>query len=111
MPFVISTGSYNYDLLCILILCIVVGKGLTLVGSVVEGDYSEKYASALAAKQTVTAMMKREQAPGFAEVIVADSTVQGLSYLYVGCCILVSVGSAKKDQIVYENLYCLYMMI
>jgi len=63
---------------------VVIGKGLTLVGSVIEGDYSEKYASALAAKQTVTTMMKREKAPGFAEVIVAESTVQGLSYLYVG---------------------------
>ena len=47
----------------------------------IEGDYAEKYASAQAAKQTVTAMMKKEKAPGFAEVIVADSTVQGLSYL------------------------------
>jgi len=65
-----------------LLYCVVViGKGLTLVGSVIEGDYSDKYASALAAKQTVTAMMKTEKAPGFAEVIVADSTVQGLSYL------------------------------
>jgi len=62
-------------------LCVVVGKGLTLVGSVIEGDYAEKYASALAAKQTVTTLMKKEKAPGFAEVIVADSTVQGLSYL------------------------------
>jgi len=62
-------------------LCILVGKGLTLVGSVLEGDYAEQYARAVAAKQTVTAMMKKEKAPGFAEVIVADSTVQGLSYL------------------------------
>jgi len=63
------------------ICVILIGKGLTLVGSVIEGDYAEKYASAQAAKQTVTAMMKKEKAPGFAEVIVADSTVQGLSYL------------------------------
>jgi len=48
---------------------------------VIEGDYAEKYASALAAKQTVTTMMKKEKAPGFAEVIAADSSVQGLSYL------------------------------
>ena len=47
----------------------------------IEGDYAEKYASALAAKQTVTTMMKKEKAPGFAEVIAADSSVQGLSYL------------------------------
>jgi len=96
MSFVVFKGSDICDLLCISILCIVVGKGLTLVGSVLEGDYSEKYASALAAKQTVTVMMKREQAPGFAEVIVADSTVQGLSYLYVGCTSLVSVRLQKK---------------
>jgi len=68
---------------CFCTVCIVVGKGLTLVGSVIEGDYSEKYASALAAKQTVSTMMKKEKAPGFAEVVVADSTVQGLSYLSV----------------------------
>ena len=75
----------NYTCWCCVI---VIGKGLTLIGSVIEGDYAEKYASALAAKQTVNTMMKKEKAPGFAEVIVADSTVQGLSYLYVGCCFL-----------------------
>ena len=95
---IISKGSDNYNTLCILLLCIVTGKGLTLVGSVIEGDYSEKYASALAAKQTVTAMMKREQAPGFAEVIVADSAVHGLSYLYVGCYSVVSIGLARKNR-------------
>ena len=59
------------------------GKGLTLVGSVLEGDYAEKYADAQASKQTITAMMKKEKVPGFSEVIVADNTVQGISYLYV----------------------------
>jgi potassium/chloride transporter 4/5/6 len=61
--------------------CKLPGKGLTLIGSVLEGDYAEKYADALAAKQTITALMKKEKVPGFAEVIVADSTVQGLGYL------------------------------
>lgn len=61
--------------------CHLLGKGLTLIGSVLEGDYAEKYADALAAKQTITTLMKKEKVPGFAEVIVADNTVQGLSYL------------------------------
>lgn len=59
------------------------GKGLTLVGSVIEGDYSEKFADALAAKQTLSQMMKKEKARGFAEVIVADNMIQGLCYLFV----------------------------
>ena len=57
------------------------GKGLTLVGSVLEGDYAERYADAQAAKQTLSTLMKRERARGFAEVIVADNTIHGLSYL------------------------------
>lgn len=52
-----------------------------MVGSVLEGDYAEKYANALAAKQTISAMMKKEKARGFAEVVVAEHMTQGLCYL------------------------------
>lgn len=52
-----------------------------MVGSVLEGDYAEKYANALAAKQTISAMMKKEKARGFAEVVVAENMTQGLCYL------------------------------
>jgi solute carrier family 12 (potassium/chloride transporter), member 4/6 len=65
----------------LIICCLIAGKGLTLIGSILEGDYAEKYADALAAKQTITALMKKEKVPGFAEVIIAENTVQGLSYL------------------------------
>ncbi|ESN99040.1 hypothetical protein HELRODRAFT_66482, partial [Helobdella robusta] len=60
------------------------GKGLTLVGSVIEGSYSEKYADAQAAKQTLSKIMKSEKARGFAEVVVAESMTQGLCYLIQG---------------------------
>lgn len=60
------------------------GKGLTLVGSVIEGDYAEKYASAQAVKQTISAVMKKERTQGFSEVIVAENMTQGLCYLIQG---------------------------
>lgn len=72
--------------------CWSTGKGLTLVGSVLEGDYAEKYANALAAKQTISAMMKKEKARGFAEVVVAEHMTQGLCYLWV------IVGRNKADD-------------
>lgn len=46
-----------------------------------EGVYAERYADAQAAKQTISTLMKKEKVRGFAEVIVADSTIQGRSYL------------------------------
>ena len=57
------------------------GKGLTLVASVLEGQYADKFADAQAAQQTLTAVMKREKVKGFAEVSVAKDITEALNLL------------------------------
>ena len=57
------------------------GKGLTLTASVIEGGIQDRYAEAQAAQQTLTTQLKKEKAKGFAEVLVANSIVEGLSHM------------------------------
>ena len=57
------------------------GKGLTLVASVLEGEYAKNRQAAEDAKVSITEMMKIEKAKGFADVIVAKDLSEGLSFL------------------------------
>jgi len=54
---------------------------LTLVGSVVEGDFMSNIDKAEQIKEHIVEEMKREKAKGFAEVIVSKDISDGLSYL------------------------------
>jgi len=58
-----------------------VGKGLTLVASVIEGDFNSNKDKADVARTAIKDMMKQEKTKGFAEVIVAKDVAEGLSYL------------------------------
>jgi hypothetical protein len=57
------------------------GKGLILVGSVIEGTFATNKERAEQAKKNVGEMMKKEKTKGFADVIVSKDTSEGLSYL------------------------------
>uniref|UniRef100_A0A1W7R9K3 Solute carrier family 12 member 4 n=1 Tax=Hadrurus spadix TaxID=141984 RepID=A0A1W7R9K3_9SCOR len=57
------------------------GKGLTLVCSVLEGDYSKMYSEAQAAKQSLRKMMEDEKVKGFADVVVTKCVTDGISHL------------------------------
>ncbi|XP_013394889.1 solute carrier family 12 member 6 isoform X4 [Lingula anatina] len=57
------------------------GKGLTLVASVLEGDYHERYADAQAAKEILKRVMAEEKVKGFSEVLVSTEVNQGLDHL------------------------------
>ena len=59
------------------------GKGLTLVGSVIEGNYSENKDKAELAKSHIDEVMKKEKTKGFSDVVVAKDLSDGLSYLLV----------------------------
>jgi len=57
------------------------GKGLTLMVAALEGDHSQRHPDAETARHTIMQMMKKEKAKGFAEVIVAKNTLDGIGYL------------------------------
>ena len=47
------------------------GKGLTLINSVLPGDYTEKYADGQAAKQSLNKLIEATGIKGFADVVIA----------------------------------------
>ena len=57
------------------------GKGLTLMVAALEGDHTQRHHDAETARNTITTFMKKEKAKGFAEVIVAKNTLDGIGYL------------------------------
>lgn len=56
------------------------GKGLTLVSSIIEGDFKQASGLASKAKATLQDAMLEEKVKGFADVLVAPSLMDGLSY-------------------------------
>ncbi|XP_053558220.1 solute carrier family 12 member 6 isoform X2 [Bombina bombina] len=61
------------------------GKGLTIVGSVLLGDYLESYAEGMAAEQALKHLMEQERVKGFCQVVVAQKLREGLSHLIQSC--------------------------
>ncbi|ESO89777.1 hypothetical protein LOTGIDRAFT_124507 [Lottia gigantea] len=57
------------------------GKGLTIVSSVLEGNYIERYADSQAAKLNLDKLLKESGVKGFSDVNVATKTSDGLCYL------------------------------
>jgi len=57
------------------------GKGLTLVGSVIEGGFSESKEKADLAKSRIDEVIKKEKTKGFSDVLVSKELSEGLSYL------------------------------
>ena len=61
--------------------CLCAGRGLTLVGSVIEGEFAGCNKQAEYMKQVVKDLIKKEKVKGFPEVIVSKNLADGLSYL------------------------------
>ncbi|CAL9694263.1 unnamed protein product [Knipowitschia caucasica] len=57
------------------------GKGLTIVGTVVGGNFLHSYGEALAAEQTLKHLMEKERVKGFVQCIVAQKPRDGISYM------------------------------
>ncbi|XP_070576078.1 solute carrier family 12 member 4-like isoform X2 [Ptychodera flava] len=72
------------------------GKGLTLVGSVIEGDFLDNYGEAQAAKQSLKKLMQDEKVRGFAKVLVSKEVDQGLCSLIQTC----GLGGLKHNTVV-----------
>uniref|UniRef100_A0A2I9LPR0 Solute carrier family 12 member 4 n=1 Tax=Centruroides hentzi TaxID=88313 RepID=A0A2I9LPR0_9SCOR len=57
------------------------GKGLTIICSVLEGDYSKMYSESQAAKLSLRRIMEEEKVKGFADVVVAKNVSDGICHL------------------------------
>lgn len=57
------------------------GKGLTLVTSVIDGSWQEKFADAQAAKQNLQKVIEQTGVKGFADVVVSENITSGLCHL------------------------------
>lgn len=57
------------------------GRGLTLVASVIEGDFACHKEQAEYMKDVINDLIKKEKVKGFSDVIVSKDLAEGLSYL------------------------------
>ncbi|KAL8569207.1 hypothetical protein ACOMHN_051887 [Nucella lapillus] len=57
------------------------GGGLTIVSSVMQGDFCKLFDDSKEAKINVVTIMEQEQVKGFADVVVAESVSQGLCHV------------------------------
>uniref|UniRef100_A0A8C5SPR0 Solute carrier family 12 member 6 n=1 Tax=Laticauda laticaudata TaxID=8630 RepID=A0A8C5SPR0_LATLA len=72
------------------------GKGLTIVGSVMVGNFLESYSEALAAEQTIKHLMEAERVKGFCQIVVAAKVREGISHLIQSC----GLGGMKHNTVV-----------
>lgn len=56
------------------------GKGLTMVGTILEGELRHRHPEVQAAKQSLRKLMSQERVKGFADVLVSSSLPEGLCY-------------------------------
>uniref|UniRef100_A0A8D0PBX0 Solute carrier family 12 member 7 n=1 Tax=Sus scrofa TaxID=9823 RepID=A0A8D0PBX0_PIG len=57
------------------------GKGLTIVGSVLEGTFLDQHAEAQQAEENIRALMAAEKTKGFCQLVVSPSLRDGVSHL------------------------------
>ncbi|XP_062986280.1 solute carrier family 12 member 7 isoform X2 [Elgaria multicarinata webbii] len=57
------------------------GKGLTIVGSVLQGIYLDKYTEAQRAEENIRSLMGLEKTKGFCQIVVSSSVRDGISHL------------------------------
>ncbi|XP_077569610.1 solute carrier family 12 member 4 [Stigmatopora nigra] len=71
------------------------GKGLTIVGSVIQGNFLESYGELQAAEQTIKNMMDIEKVKGFCQVVVATKVREGIVHLIQSC----GLGGMKHNTV------------
>ncbi|KAL4642195.1 solute carrier family 12 member 4 [Arapaima gigas] len=72
------------------------GKGLTIVGSVIQGNYLECYGETQASEQAIKNMMEIEKVKGFCQVVVATKVHEGIAHLIQSC----GLGGMKHNTVV-----------
>ncbi|XP_069495756.1 solute carrier family 12 member 4 isoform X2 [Ambystoma mexicanum] len=71
------------------------GKGLTIVGTAIQGNFLESFGEGQAAEQTVKNMMEIEKVKGFCQVVVANKVREGISHLIQSC----GLGGMKHNTV------------
>ncbi|XP_078731882.1 solute carrier family 12 member 4-like [Lampetra fluviatilis] len=72
------------------------GKGLTIVGSVLHGDFLSSCAEAQAAEQSIKRLVETEKVKGFYQVVVSPRVRDGISHLIQSC----GLGGMKPNTVV-----------
>ncbi|XP_038158892.1 solute carrier family 12 member 4 [Cyprinodon tularosa] len=72
------------------------GKGLTIVGSVIQGNFLDSYGEMQAAEQAIKNMMEIERVKGFCQVVVASKVREGVAHLIQSC----GLGGMKHNTVV-----------
>ncbi|KAA0723402.1 Solute carrier family 12 member 4 [Triplophysa tibetana] len=72
------------------------GKGLTIVGSVIQGNFLECYGETQASEQAIKNMMDIERVKGFCQVVVASKVREGIAHLIQSC----GLGGMKHNTVV-----------
>uniref|UniRef100_A0A671LEF5 Solute carrier family 12 member 4-like n=1 Tax=Sinocyclocheilus anshuiensis TaxID=1608454 RepID=A0A671LEF5_9TELE len=72
------------------------GKGLTIVGSVIHGNFLECYGETQASEQAIKSMMEIERVKGFCQVVVASKVREGIAHLIQSC----GLGGMKHNTVV-----------
>uniref|UniRef100_A0A8C6VVJ3 Solute carrier family 12 member 4 n=1 Tax=Nothobranchius furzeri TaxID=105023 RepID=A0A8C6VVJ3_NOTFU len=72
------------------------GKGLTIVGSAIQGNFLDSYGEMQAAEQAIKNMMEIERVKGFCQVVVATKVREGVVHLIQSC----GLGGMKHNTVV-----------
>lgn len=72
------------------------GKGLTIVGSVIQGNFLDSYGETQASEQAIKNMMEIERVKGFCQVVVASKLREGITHLIQSC----GLGGMKHNTVV-----------
>ncbi|MBN3299348.1 S12A4 protein, partial [Amia calva] len=72
------------------------GKGLTIVGSVIQGNFLDNYGEAQAAEQAIKNMMEIEKVKGFCQVVIGAKVREGIAHLIQSC----GLGGMKHNTVV-----------
>ncbi|KAM3919740.1 solute carrier family 12 member 4 isoform 2-T2 [Leptodactylus fuscus] len=71
------------------------GKGLTIIGTAIQGNFLDSYGEVQAAEQTVKNMMEIEKVKGFCQVVVSNKIKEGISHLIQSC----GLGGMKHNTV------------
>ncbi|XP_072917689.1 solute carrier family 12 member 5-like isoform X2 [Hemitrygon akajei] len=71
------------------------GKGLTIVGSVLEGSFLENHPQAQRAEESIKRLMEVEKVKGFSQAVVSSNLRDGLSHLIQSC----GLGGMKHNTV------------
>ncbi|KAG5270067.1 hypothetical protein AALO_G00188300 [Alosa alosa] len=72
------------------------GKGLTIVGSVIQGNFLDSYGETQAAEQAIKNMMEIERVKGFCQAVVTSKVREGIAHLIQSC----GLGGMKHNTVV-----------